>query len=381
MVGMGIAYRFLVGLAWIMAMSSCGRTPLDFSSNPGDLSVSNEPGGTGGSAGAQGTVAVAGGSSTGGATNMPAHTGGFAAGGAASSTGGVSVTYCNSSTTVALPTGGALGSAPVSCPGMLTFGGAPILATGYAVDVAAADLNGDNKPDLVFANLSTATVGVLLGEGDGTFAAAVDYSTAEPPRAVIIADLNADGRPDLAVVNYKASSVGVLLGKGDGTFAAHVDYPTSASPNSVVAGDLNGDGTLDLVVPSGSDSGVVSVLLGHGDGKFAPHVDYATDEIPNSAAIGDFNGDGTPDVLAVHFPDSAEDPPLVAVSGKDGSLLWTASESASPPARDSNLSANVPSPLPSSTLAVPSISATAISRRPSLSKSATLTDLGYSSVR
>ena len=59
----------------------------------------------------------------------------------------------------------------------------------------------------------------------------------------------------------------VLLGNGDGTFQAHVDYGAVAYPYSVAVGDFNGDGKLDLATANGYG---VSVLLGNGDGTFQP---------------------------------------------------------------------------------------------------------------
>ena len=40
----------------------------------------------------------------------------------------------------------------------------------------------------------------------------------------------------------------VLLNNGDGTFAAKVDYPAGTGPLAVAAADLNGDGKPDLAV-------------------------------------------------------------------------------------------------------------------------------------
>jgi hypothetical protein len=37
-------------------------------------------------------------------------------------------------------------------------------------------------------------------------------------------DFNGDGIPDFAVANYLSNDVSVLLGKGDGTFQAAVNY-------------------------------------------------------------------------------------------------------------------------------------------------------------
>jgi len=42
----------------------------------------------------------------------------------------------------------------------------------------------------------------------------------------------------------------VLLGHGDGTFGAAVNYSTDASRSSMTMGTFNGDGKLDLVVAS-----------------------------------------------------------------------------------------------------------------------------------
>ena len=52
----------------------------------------------------------------------------------------------------------------------------------------------------------------------------------------------------------------VLLSNGDGTFAASLDYGAEFLPTSIAAADMNGDGTNDIVV---ADSLVnrVSVML------------------------------------------------------------------------------------------------------------------------
>ena len=42
---------------------------------------------------------------------------------------------------------------------------------------------------------------VLLGNGDGTFQAAVNYAVGNAPYSVAVGDFNGDGKPDLAVAN------------------------------------------------------------------------------------------------------------------------------------------------------------------------------------
>jgi hypothetical protein len=137
--------------------------------------------------------------------------------------------------------------------------------------VAVADVNGDGKPDVLVANYFSVSVGVLLGNGDGTFQSAVTYNTGAlgpiGPISVAVADANGDGKPDLLVVNIfadwpddESGTVGLLLGNGDGTFQAAVTYNSGGSfGESVAVADLNADGKPDLVVANGSAS--VGVLL------------------------------------------------------------------------------------------------------------------------
>ncbi len=168
--------------------------------------------------------------------------------------------------------------------------------------VAAADINGDGKQDLVVAHyFGPDNVSLLLGNGDGTFQAARKFAVGANLQSVAIAELNGDGKLDLAVVGGTASSgnVAVLLGNGDGTFGAANNYVTGSDPRSVAIGDLNGDGKLDLAVAN-SSSANVSLLLGSGDGTFGAANNYVTGSDPRSVAIGDLNGDGKLDLAVAN---------------------------------------------------------------------------------
>jgi len=186
-----------------------------------------------------------------------------------------------------------------------------------ATSVAVADVNGDGKPDLLVATGSA--VGVLLGNGDGTFQTVTKYSSGGlTALSVAVADVNGDAKPDLVVANWctdsscTASSVGVLLGNGDGTFQTAVTYNSGGIfANSVVIGDVNGDGKPDLVVSNGSatgaDAGNVGVLLGNGDGTFQTAVPYNRGGYgAGSVALADVNGDGKPDVVVANCSTSVK---------------------------------------------------------------------------
>jgi hypothetical protein len=189
----------------------------------------------------------------------------------------------------------------------------------YPWSVAIADVNGDGRPDILVAvdcidaNCDGA-VGVLLGNGDGTFQAAVTYgSGGRGALSVQVADVNHDGKPDLLVSNDCAGScspfnggVAVLLGNGDGTFQAATSYDSGGiHANSVSVADVNGDGKLDLQV-SNLVPNTVGVLLGNGDGTFQPVVTYSSDpgspgSVVVSVGVADVNGDGKPDLLVVNM--------------------------------------------------------------------------------
>jgi hypothetical protein len=178
--------------------------------------------------------------------------------------------------------------------------------------VAVADLNGDGKLDIVVSNQNcangggpcvTGTVSILLGNGDGTFQTHVDVDAGLDPNWVAVGDVNGDGKLDLAVVdgqgNSQTSAVLVLLGNGNGTFQTPVSYPLNTNAASGVTADFNHDGKLDLAVAD--NIGLVSILLGNGDGTFQPRVDYSAGSFPwGGIGIGDFNGDGNVDLAVAN---------------------------------------------------------------------------------
>ena len=100
------------------------------------------------------------------------------------------------------------------------------------------------------------TIGLLLGNGDGSFQPVVSYNSGGYQAAsVAVSDVNRDGRPDLLVANECANSncvnasVGVLLQNSDGSFQNAVSFGSGGyRAFSLAVSDVNRDGKPDVVV-------------------------------------------------------------------------------------------------------------------------------------
>ncbi|WP_223652978.1 FG-GAP repeat domain-containing protein [Hymenobacter psoromatis] len=174
--------------------------------------------------------------------------------------------------------------------------------------IATADVNGDGKLDLLTTNSGDNTVGILLGNGNGTFQAISAYPSGRyhQPTKIAVADVNGDSKCDLITVSAISSSVEIMLGNGNGAFKISATYSTGiySEPLNTAVADVNGDSKLDLLIPD-NDKNTVNVLLGNGDGTFKNSVAYSTGNTPGSSptniAVADVNGDNKVDILTANY--------------------------------------------------------------------------------
>ena len=172
----------------------------------------------------------------------------------------------------------------------------------------AADLNGDGRMDIAGTTFPGTNAGVLINNGSGGFAPLAAFPAGGDVTSIGGGDLNGDGRFDLVVtINQPDIALALLMGNGDGTFAAPVHLPNTAGADSpsVVVTDLDSDGLQDIVVAHNAscyvapcvNSPKMSVLMGNGDGTFLPSRDFDVGIGMNKIAVGDFNKDGIKDLV------------------------------------------------------------------------------------
>ena len=184
-------------------------------------------------------------------------------------------------------------------------------------EMASGDLNGDGKLDVAVTTHDSYGVMLLTGDGKGglTVAPASPFvmKLGQHPHThgLAVADVNRDNKLDLITCNNADNDISVAFGDGRGNFTrAPQSFPVGPSPYPFAAGDVNNDGYLDIVATASATgpkrreqlplSRALTLLLYDGKGGFSPRqLPIRTGE-PWFAAIADLNRDGKADIVATH---------------------------------------------------------------------------------
>ena len=134
----------------------------------------------------------------------------------------------------------------------------PTVSPPYFHLLAATDLNGDHRADLiVYSGLESTSV--LLGNGSGGF---TSFSTVRAEVSVVLTgDFNGDGTTDAAAIPNGGYGLAILPGDGEGRLKLAPAYPAGSVPAAVDTGDFDNDRRIDLAVVD-SIGNSISILLG-----------------------------------------------------------------------------------------------------------------------
>ncbi|UJR34157.1 hypothetical protein I4U23_021564 [Adineta vaga] len=172
------------------------------------------------------------------------------------------------------------------------------------------DVNNDQQLDIIVANYGTNNIGIFLGFGNKTFSKQITYSTGSrtSPRSLAIGDLNNDRQKDIIVLLYRSNNLMIFLGYGNGSFGNSKTYSTgtSSNPISISLADMNNDHQLDVIVANYLTNNIV-LFRGYNNGTLSQSLTYTikTCSGPYSLANGDFNHDNQIDIVVVCYESSS----------------------------------------------------------------------------
>jgi hypothetical protein len=128
--------------------------------------------------------------------------------------------------------------------------------------VTLADVDGDGILDIVIVPYPNQgglpfPLVICYGNGDGTFQAGVSLSISHFFTQLVVADVNQDQKPDLIMTD--GSLIAVIEGQGNRTFGAEQHFVAGQQISGLTVTDVNGDGFPDIV--AANDEGTTAVVL------------------------------------------------------------------------------------------------------------------------
>lgn len=163
--------------------------------------------------------------------------------------------------------------------------------------VAAGDINGDGKADLVWRHANdTATVVWYLSQdasGNTVFARAT-FQMDATWQLIAAADFDGDGKADLLWRQPNTANTAVWLMDGT-TIKGKLALSLDAASYMVAAGDFDGDGRSEILMRNPT-TGLLTIVYA---AAAQPRIDTIAGPDPQiwrTGTVGDFNGDGRSDI-------------------------------------------------------------------------------------
>jgi hypothetical protein len=191
--------------------------------------------------------------------------------------------------------------------GFAAASGSPFRAARHPYEgLRLVDVNADGKLDAVIPDVRGDACSVLYGDGRGALAipaADKQIPLGVRPGYVAAGDVNGDGKLDIVATHDDVGLVHVMLGDGRGEFTAAPGSPVTLDQPfwGAELGDVDGDGKLDLAL-AGITKGQVVLMRGDGTGAFGKsRLSLPCGQQTCHLALADLTGDGKVDVLASNY--------------------------------------------------------------------------------
>lgn len=211
----------------------------------------------------------------------------------------------------------------------------------------AADITGDNAPDMFYAGTFTPTamgdpviniVQTFVNDGQGLFndpsdvfgtpevaIVADQIEFASEVVSIAVGDFDGGGVPDFAALQRLQDTVRVFLGDGSGQFTETTSLSRGEplGVGTLHAVDIDNDTDIDLVAVN---QAAVRALLNDGAGNFTLHPTVFGELLygfPHDAVVVDLNNDNFLDVATTQRGFTDEDGLYVSLNlGTDGGGVW-----------------------------------------------------------
>ncbi|MCC7181484.1 MAG: VCBS repeat-containing protein [Acidobacteria bacterium] len=177
------------------------------------------------------------------------------------------------------------------------------------VSVAVGDVNGDGREDIIVGQASGGgTVRAFSGADISLILSQAPFGAGYSGGVNVAAgDVDGDNRADIIIGQASGGTVSIISGASHAVTVSGAPYGPLHGGVSVAAGDVNGDGRADVIAAPGSgpgpvlvyDVGSVSLL-----GSFVPYSGFGGGV---RVAAADLTSDGRVEILTVPGPGTAPD--------------------------------------------------------------------------